>query len=114
MTFCSAGSSGLASTMRRGTIRRSRRTATGSWRAISRRADTYVGAPWRQRHPAVAPDPLVYDDLHTIFARAVKIGAQGYTEVLGSLFADRLVAVPQDLTIGREYRGSMRGLRAEL
>jgi folate-dependent phosphoribosylglycinamide formyltransferase PurN len=54
------------------------------------------------------------DDLHTIFARTVVAGAEGYVEVLRSYCEGRLSGVPQNLEIGREYRGTMRGLAAEL
>lgn len=54
------------------------------------------------------------DNLHTIFARAVKVGAQGYLDVLRSALEGRLAGTSQDPTVGREYRGYMRGLRAEL
>jgi methionyl-tRNA formyltransferase len=54
------------------------------------------------------------DNLHTIFARAVKIGAAGYVDVLRQFIARQVSGVPQDLTLGREYRGHMRGLRAEI
>jgi hypothetical protein len=54
------------------------------------------------------------DDLHAIFARAVKVGAKGYVDVLHALFSNRLTAHNQDLSIGREYRGYMRGIRAEI
>lgn len=52
------------------------------------------------------------DDLHRIFARAVKAGAEAYAVVLGQ--GDALDGRPQDLSLGREYKGATRGLRSEL
>jgi methionyl-tRNA formyltransferase len=54
------------------------------------------------------------DGLHAIFARAVQAGAVAYVEVLREALAGRLAGEPQDLTEGREFRGYMRGIRAEL
>lgn len=54
------------------------------------------------------------DDLHAVFARAVKAGGVAYTEVLRAAREGPLTGTPQDLTIGREYRGYMRGIRGEL
>jgi methionyl-tRNA formyltransferase len=54
------------------------------------------------------------DDLHAIFARAAKVGAEGYVEVIERATADTLVGAPQDLAEGAEFRGSMRGFRAEV
>ena len=54
------------------------------------------------------------DDLHAIFARAVQTGARGYVEVIGRALQRRLEGEPQDLRLGREYRGDMRGLAAEI
>lgn len=54
------------------------------------------------------------DDLHAIFARAVIVGTQGYIEVLDQVLAGEIECMPQDLRLGREYRGAMRGIRAEL
>lgn len=53
------------------------------------------------------------DDLHAVFARAVKAGAAGYCEVIERAAAGTLVGEPQDLTIGREYRGAALGFRSE-
>lgn len=55
-----------------------------------------------------------HDNLHTIFARAVKLGADGYVGVLRKITTGQASDLPQDLTLGREYRGYMRGLRAEI
>lgn len=54
------------------------------------------------------------DDLHTIFARAVKTGADGYVDVIERALKEELEGIPQDLSLGQEYRGSMVGLRSEL
>jgi len=55
------------------------------------------------------------DQLHTVFARAVVAGTDLYIEVVRSLAAgERLEGQEQDLTVGKEYRASMRGLGAEL
>lgn len=54
------------------------------------------------------------DDLHAIFARAVATGARGYGEVIGRALDGSLQGEPQDLRLGREYRGSMLGIAAEL
>jgi methionyl-tRNA formyltransferase len=54
------------------------------------------------------------DSLHAVFARAVLVGADAYVDVLRQATSGRLNGVPQDLTVGREYRGYMRGLRSEL
>jgi len=54
------------------------------------------------------------DGLHAVFGRAVVAGAQKYVEVVQDIMADRAQALPQDLSIGHEYKVSMRGLKAEL
>jgi methionyl-tRNA formyltransferase len=54
------------------------------------------------------------DDLHAIFARAVATGARGYVEVIGRALDGSLQGAPQDLRLGREYRGGMLGIAAEL
>jgi len=57
-----------------------------------------------------APD----DGLHHLFARAVAKGADLYVEALQRYLAGILEGERQDPTEGREYRGSMRTLGAEL
>ena len=64
---------------------------------------------FRQRAPLYRGD-----DLHAIFARAVAVGAMGYVEVISRASNGELAGERQDLTIGREFRGNMLGLRAEL
>lgn len=54
------------------------------------------------------------DNIHAIFARSVIVGAKGYVEVLEEAVSGVLTGVPQDLSIGREYRGSMIGLTSEI
>lgn len=54
------------------------------------------------------------DGLHAIFARAAKAGADAYAKVVRDAIEGRLVGRSQDLSQGREFRGSMRGMRAEL
>ncbi len=54
------------------------------------------------------------DDLHAVFGRAVLVGAQAYVEVVDAAVRGSLAGEAQDHNIGREYRGSMLGLRAEL
>lgn len=53
------------------------------------------------------------DDLHSVFARSVKVGAEGYVEVIGKALADKLVGTRQDLSVGKEYNGAMLGFWAE-
>lgn len=54
------------------------------------------------------------DDLHAVFGRAVLVGAQAYAEVIAAACTGTLAGEAQDHSIGREYRGTMLGLRAEL
>lgn len=54
------------------------------------------------------------DSLHKIFARAVRAGADAYVEVLQNAFDGNLTGWPQDVKLGREYKGSMRGIVAEV
>lgn len=54
------------------------------------------------------------DDLHRIFARAVRAGADAYVAVIGDAMAGTVVGVPQDLSAGREYPGSDRGILSEI
>lgn len=58
----------------------------------------------------IAPD----DDLHAVFARAVAVGAAGYARVIADAKAGTLTGEPQDLSVGKEYRGDMLGLGTEL
>jgi methionyl-tRNA formyltransferase len=54
------------------------------------------------------------DDLHTIFGRAVMVGADAYVRVAQRYLAGTLTGVPQDLSVGREYRGSDLTIGPEL
>lgn len=54
------------------------------------------------------------DDLHAIFARAVKTGAEGYVEVVGEALSGELTGVSQDLRDGREFTGNQLGIWAEV
>jgi len=54
------------------------------------------------------------DDLHTIFGRAVMVGAEAYVRVVQRYLAGTLTGVPQDLNLGREYRGADLTIGPEL
>lgn len=54
------------------------------------------------------------DNLHHIFARAVRVGTEGYVRVIGEALAGHAEGAPQDLAAGREYPGALRGLASEL
>lgn len=54
------------------------------------------------------------DDLFSVFARCVKIGAELYVKVVGDLLAGRLHGEKQRPEIGREYKVTMKGWRHEL
>lgn len=54
------------------------------------------------------------DTLHAVFARAAKAGAEAYVKVVEDAVRGHLRGQRQDLSQGREFRGSMRGLKAEL
>ena len=54
------------------------------------------------------------DGLHDLFARTVATGADLYVQVAERYLAGALERAPQDLSDGREYRGSMRTLGPEL
>ncbi|TMJ54229.1 MAG: hypothetical protein E6G85_05780 [Alphaproteobacteria bacterium] len=54
------------------------------------------------------------DDLHTIFGRAVIVGADAYVGAVKRYLAGTLNGTPQDLTLGREYRGSDLTIGREL
>jgi len=62
------------------------------------------------RHVALEED----DDLHRIFARTVSAGAYAYAEVISKCMSGTSAGTPQDLTHGREYSGSSRGLISEV
>ncbi len=54
------------------------------------------------------------DGLHAVFGRCVEVGAELYVDVAKRLQNGALEGQVQDLSIGREYRAAMRGLREEL
>ena len=54
------------------------------------------------------------DSLHTVFARAVLVGAEGYGKVVSDALAGTLEGQPQALEEGREYRGRDLGLLSEI
>lgn len=54
------------------------------------------------------------DGVHHVFGRCVLVGAALFTEILRQLSISDLEPIPQDLSIGREYRAAMRGPLAEL
>ena len=55
------------------------------------------------------------DGLHEIFARCVRTGADLYAEcAAATLRIESIVGTRQDLSMGREYRSWMRGIRPEL
>jgi len=54
------------------------------------------------------------DGLHELFARTVVKGADLYVEVLQKYLEGTIQGTEQDLAVGREYRGYMRTLGAEL
>jgi methionyl-tRNA formyltransferase len=54
------------------------------------------------------------DNLHTVFGRAVMVGADAYARVAEHYLAGTLKGKPQDLSLGREYRGSELTLGPEL
>jgi methionyl-tRNA formyltransferase len=54
------------------------------------------------------------DDLHTLFARSLIAGADAYGRVIRRYLEGELTGVHQDLSIGREYRGSELTLGPEL
>lgn len=54
------------------------------------------------------------DDLHTLFARSLVAGAEAYGRVVRRYLDGGLTGMPQDLSIGREYRGAELTLGPEL
>jgi len=54
------------------------------------------------------------DCLFSIFARCVRAGSELYVRTVQELIASQSVGIAQDLSVGREYRAFMRGVRAEL
>jgi len=54
------------------------------------------------------------DDLHTVFGRAVVAGAEAYAKVMQQYLDKGLEGVPQDLRVGREYKGKELNLGSEI
>jgi methionyl-tRNA formyltransferase len=54
------------------------------------------------------------DNIHTVFARAVKAGADAYVHVIKDYVDGKLTGESQDLSIGKEYRGFELTLRPEI
>lgn len=54
------------------------------------------------------------DSLHTVFGRTVLVGAELYVRVVKELIRGEFQDEQQDFSLGREYKASMRGLRAEI
>ena len=53
------------------------------------------------------------DGIHGVFARTVLAGTELYASVVKALDNQPVAGTPQDLSVGREYRAHMRGVRAE-
>jgi methionyl-tRNA formyltransferase len=53
------------------------------------------------------------DNVHAVFAELVRIGAPLYVDAAAAWLEGKAKAVPQDLSLGREYRGSELGFRSE-
>lgn len=69
-----------------------------------------AGAVFARARAEWEPD----DGLHELFARAVATGADLYVEAVRRYLAGEAAGEPQDLALGREYRGHMRTLAPEL
>jgi methionyl-tRNA formyltransferase len=62
----------------------------------------------------VAPARLEKDDdLFSVFARCVKVGADLYVQTVRDLLDGKLEGQPQQPDVGREYRAAMKGWRHE-
>lgn len=53
------------------------------------------------------------DDVFSVFARSVMVGADLYVAKVRELLAGKLEGVPQNLSLGREYRACERNVAAE-
>lgn len=53
------------------------------------------------------------ESVHAVFAELVRIGAPLYADAAAAALAGRSTAIPQDLSLGREYRGRELGLLSE-
>jgi len=54
------------------------------------------------------------DDLYSVFARCLMVGADLYVKVVKDLIGGRLGGNSQDLSLGKEYKAVMRNLSADL
>lgn len=53
------------------------------------------------------------DCLFSIFARCVQAGSKLYARIVQEMIVSNPAGMMQDLSVGREYRAHMRGVRAE-
>jgi hypothetical protein len=99
-----------------------RGTDCAFWPVVNR-DPTRIGATVHECTPradagpvfAVSTADLTPDDgIHQLFARAVAAGAEAYADTARRYLAGDLRGDPQDLSVGREYRGHMRTLGPEL
>lgn len=99
-----------------------RGTACALWPLVDHRPDM-IGATVHECTPVLdggriffrqAADVSAAKDLHEVFALAVRAGADGYAETIALALAGALAGEPQDLSVGREYRGAQLGIAAEL
>lgn len=99
-----------------------RGTACSFWPVVNDELDM-LGATIHECTPGVDSGPIFEtvhskyepgDDLHTIFGRAVMVGAEAYVRVVQRYLAGSLSGVPQDLNLGREYHGADLTIGLEL
>ena len=112
----------LAFNMHSGMSPRYRGTDCAFWPVVEGEPE-WIGATVHECTAAVDGGPVFAvaaaewksdDRLHELFARAVLKGADLYVEVVGRYLAGRFDGEPQDLSVGREYRGYMRTLVPEV
>ena len=60
------------------------------------------------------PELEAADCIHTVYGRCVVTAADLYIRVVKDLLQGHLEGLPQELSIGQEYKAYMHGLRAEL
>lgn len=112
----------LAFNMHTGISPHYRGTDCAFWPVVNREPRA-IGATVHECTAAVDAGPIfavapaewrAEDTLHDLFARAVAKGANLYVETIERYLAAELEGAPQDLSLGREYRGYMRTLGPEL
>jgi methionyl-tRNA formyltransferase len=112
----------LAFGMHTGMSPRYRGADCAFWPVVNGEAE-WIGATVHECTPNVDGGPVFSvaaagwepdDGLHELFARAVATGTDLYIDVIRRYLAGSLEGEPQDLSIGREYRGYMRALEPEL